>query len=164
MSRAVVSKNKVVAISYTLYNQQGEMVEYLDVPVYYVHGGISDLFIPIEQALEGRQVGDQVEVVLTPSQGFGEYNPALTFTDDLDNVPPEVRELGKQIEAQNAKGETMKFIVTDIDTENRKLTVDANHPLAGQTLRFKITVREIRDATPEELRHGIGNHFGAPLH
>lgn len=163
MSQAVVTKNKVVDITYSLLDQKGELVEYVDVPVSYVHGGNSDLFIPIEQALDGRQVGDVVEVVLTPSQGFGEHDPSLTFTDDLANVPEEIRVLGKEAEAQNAKGETLTFIVTDIDTAKGKLTVDANHPLAGQTVTFKVTVKDIRDATPEELRHGVSNHFGAPL-
>lgn len=154
MTAAVVTKNKIVAITYSLYDEKGEMVEHTDIPVIYLHGADSDLFIPIEQALDGCKVGDTVEVILTPQEGFGAHDPSLTFSDDLENVPEELRVVGTELEAQNAKGETLKFVVKDIDTENGVLTVDANHPLAGQTVRFEVTVKEIRDPTPQELQQG----------
>ena len=133
-------------------NEKGEMFEYRDLPVSYVHGSGADLFPKIEQALEGRTVGDRVAVQLTPADAFGDRDPKLTFTDDIENAPPELRRIGAEFEAQNAKGESIMLTVTRI--EGDKITVDANHLLAGQTISFEVTVQDIRDATPEEIRDG----------
>ncbi|MBI3545786.1 MAG: FKBP-type peptidyl-prolyl cis-trans isomerase [Gammaproteobacteria bacterium] len=152
MTAATVSKNKVVSLIYVVRNQKGEIFEYRDLPIAYVHGSGADLFPKIEQALDGRQVGDRVTLQLAPADAFGEHDPKLSFTDDIENVPPELRQIGRDFEAHNAKGESMIFTVTGI--ENNKLTVDANHPLAGQTISFEVTVRDIRDATLEEIHNG----------
>jgi FKBP-type peptidyl-prolyl cis-trans isomerase SlyD len=149
---AVVAKNKVVSLIYVVRNEKGEIFEYRDLPVSYVHGSGTDLFPKIEQALEGRAVGDRVAVQLTPADAFGERDPKLTFTDDIENAPPELRRIGAEFEAQNAKGESIVLTVTRI--EGDKITVDANHPLAGQNISFEVTVQDIRDATPEEIRNG----------
>jgi FKBP-type peptidyl-prolyl cis-trans isomerase SlyD len=149
---AVVAKNKVVSLIYVVRNEKGEIFEYRDLPVSYVHGSGADLFPRIEQALEGRAVGDRVAVQLTPADAFGDRDPKLTFTDDIENAPPELRRVGAEFEAQNAKGESIMLTVTRI--EGDKITVDANHPLAGQNISFEVTVRDIRDATPEEIRNG----------
>lgn len=152
MATDVVTKDKVVSVTYTLHNQRGDVFEQSDVPVSYLHGHDSGLFEKVERALDGRSPGEQVQVTLAPDEGFGHYDPSLTFTDDAENVPAELRHIGAQLEAQNARNEILTFIVTRI--ENGKLTVDANHPLAGQTVQFRVTVREVRDATAEELRAG----------
>lgn len=149
---AVVAKNKVVSVSYVLRNEKGDIFEYRDLPVSYLHGSGSDLFTAIEQALEGCAVGDRVSVQLTPAEAFGEHDPKLSFTDDIENAPPELRHVGAEFEAQSAKGESIMLTVTRI--EGDKITVDANHPLAGQTVNFEVTVQGIRDATPEEIRDG----------
>jgi FKBP-type peptidyl-prolyl cis-trans isomerase SlyD len=152
VSQAVVSRNKVVSVTYTLRNQQGELYEQRDLPVAYLHGSGADLFPEIERALHGKPVGARVSVTLGPEQAFGAHDPKLTFTDDVENVPPELRRIGAEFEAENAKGEARVFTVTRID--NGRLTVDANHPLAGQTVTFEVTVAAIRDATPDEIRTG----------
>jgi len=149
---AVVTKNKVVSLIYVVRNEKGEIFEYRDLPVSYVHGSGADLFPKIEQALEGRAVGDRVAVQLTPADAFGDRDPKLTFTDDIENAPPELRRVGAEFEAQNAKGESILLTVTRI--EGDKITVDADHPLAGQNISFEVTVQEIRDATPEEIHNG----------
>jgi FKBP-type peptidyl-prolyl cis-trans isomerase SlyD len=149
---AVVAKNKVVSLSYVLRNQNGDIFEIRDLPVSYVHGSGADLFPKIEQALEGRAVGERVAVQLGPADAFGEHDPKLTFTDDIENAPPELRRVGAEFEAQNARGESIMLTVTRI--EGDRITVDANHPLAGQTISFEVTVQEIRDATPEEIANG----------
>jgi FKBP-type peptidyl-prolyl cis-trans isomerase SlyD len=152
MSDSVVSKNKVVSLIYAVRNQKGELFEYRDLPVSYVHGSGLDLFPKIEEALDGRAIGERIEVQLTPAEAFGEHDPKLTFTDDIANAPPELRHVGAEFEAQNAKGESIVLVVTSVEAD--KITVDANHPLAGQTITFEVTVRDIRDATPEEIRNG----------
>jgi len=163
MIESVVEKNKVVSLTYVLHNQSGEIFEYTDLPVTYVHGGNSDLFEKIEQTLEGHKVGDKVEVELSPSEGFGDHDPSLTFTDDLENVPQELRRVGTDFEAQSANGEVLKFVVTAIDTKHGMVTVDSNHPLAGQTVRFQLTIQDIRDATPEEVQTGKTESVFAPM-
>jgi len=161
MSTETVCKDKVVSLTYTLRNQHGEVFEQSDVPVSYLHGRDSGLFEKVEQALEGRKPGDILEVTLSPEEGFGQHDPALTFTDDIENVPVQLRYVGAQLDAQNANGDVLKFVVTHID--NGKLTVDANHALAGQTVTFRLTVQDVREATAEELRSG---HLAGqnPLH
>ncbi|MHB8453337.1 MAG: FKBP-type peptidyl-prolyl cis-trans isomerase [Acidiferrobacterales bacterium] len=152
MEHDIITNNKVVSLTYVLRNANGDIYEYSDLPIEYLHGSGSELFDKIERSLEGHHAGDQVIIELSPEDGFGPHEPGLTFTDDLENVPPEYRRIGAQLEAQNAKGEVMTFVVTRID--GRNLTVDANHPLAGQTVSFAVKIHGVRDATPEELRAG----------
>ncbi|MBI5782242.1 MAG: FKBP-type peptidyl-prolyl cis-trans isomerase [Gammaproteobacteria bacterium] len=152
MSQPIVAKNKVIAITYVLRSREGGVFEIRDLPVAYVHGGASDLFPKIEQALEGKGVGARVSVTLTPEEGFGAHDPKLTFTDEIENAPPDLRQIGMEFEAQNANGESMVFRVTRI--ADGKITVDANHPFAGQTVTFEVAVQDVRDATPEEIRLG----------
>ncbi|MDA8361524.1 MAG: FKBP-type peptidyl-prolyl cis-trans isomerase [Gammaproteobacteria bacterium] len=155
----VVTKDKVVSLTYVLHDQRGEIFEYTDLPVHYLHGSGQGLFDKIERALDGHDVGDVVEVELEPAEGFGEHDDSLVFTDELTNVPPEFRQVGAQVEGENDRGETLVFVVTRV--EAGEVTVDANHPLAGQTVRFTVTIRDVRDATEEERQTG---HPAQTLH
>lgn len=147
-----IESNKVVSLTYSILGEQGEILEQTELPISYIHGGHGDLFEKLERALTGKAIGDEVSVTLSPEEGFGPHNPDLSFTDDLENVSPELRYVGAELEAQNANGESMKFVVSDIS--DNKLTVDANHPFAGKTVTFKVKVAEVRDATAEELSSG----------
>ena len=151
-----ICRNKTVQFTYTIADDQGNVVEQVDLPVHYVHGaGNMGLIERIEQAMEGHMMGDSIKVELPPAEGFGEYDADLTFTDDLENVPPQFRKVGAQVEMANGEGETKTFIVSKIDGD--KLTVDGNHPLAGKTATFTVKVLEVRDATQDEIRNGISN-------
>lgn len=152
MSAPQIEANKVVSLTYSILDDKGEVLEQSELPLHYVHGGKSDLFEKLEAALTGKTIGDQVSVTLSPEEGFGQHNPDLTFTDDLENVPEELRFVGAELEAQNADGESMKFIVSEI--KEAELTVDANHPMAGKTVIFKVKVTDIRDASSDEARTG----------
>ncbi len=152
MSALRIEANKVVSLTYTIVDEKGQVLEQSEIPIHYVHGGKSDLFEKLEAALAGKTLGDEVSVTLSPEEGFGPHDPDLTFTDDLENVPEELRFIGAELEAKNADGESMKFIVTNI--ADRELTVDANHPMAGKTVVFKVKVIEIRDASKGEARTG----------
>lgn len=156
----VVSRNKAVFLTYVIIDQAGEVFERHDMPVGYIHGANSELFEKIETALEGRRVGESIEVELNPAEGFGEPDPALIFTDDIANVPPEYRSLGALVEFENDAGEAVPFYVTQIS--DGKLTVDANHLLAGQTVTFKVNIVAIRDATPDEIANGKPEPENAP--
>jgi FKBP-type peptidyl-prolyl cis-trans isomerase SlyD len=152
MSESTVAPNKAVYVTYSILTEEGDVFEQSDLPIGYVHGAESGLFEQVEEALEGAKVGDRVEVTLAPGEGFGPHDPALTYTDDIHNVPPEYRRVGAEVEFQNESGGTMQFRVTKI--ENGKLTIDANHPLAGKTITFIVSVAAIRDASPEEIANG----------
>jgi FKBP-type peptidyl-prolyl cis-trans isomerase SlyD len=152
MSDPVVAKNKAIYITYSIVTEDGNVFEQSDLPIGYVHGADSGLFEQVEEALEGATVGDRIEVTLSPEEGFGPHDPNLTYTDDLENVPPQYRHVGAEVEFQNESGEPMTFHVTRI--ADGKLTIDGNHPLAGQTVTFVVDVAAIRDASPEEIENG----------
>lgn len=160
MSAPVVRKNKAVYITYSILHE-AQVVEQSDMPIGYVHGAESGLFEQVEAALEGAKIGDKLEVTLPPEQGFGAHDPDLTFTDDIENVPPEYRYLGAEVEFENESGEALKFLVTRI--ANDKLTVDGNHPFAGKTVKFVVTVLAIRDASPDEIANGRPDEGGPPV-
>ena len=153
MTAQIVTRDKVVSFTYSIQDDQGNIMEQSDLPISYVHGGKNDLFEKIEQSLEGCHAGAVVPVSMTPEEGFGPHDASLTYIDDIENVPPEFRRVGAEVEMMNDQGEARKFIVTQI--ENGKLTVDGNHPLAGKTITFNIQVIDIRDATPAEIAEGV---------
>lgn len=153
MGAARVTKHKVVHITYQITDEGGSILEHIDLPVGYVHGGKSSLFPQVERRLDGCAVGDTVEVTLSPQDAFGYPNPDLTFTDLIDNVPPEYRRIGAEAMFQNDRGETITMTVVRV--EDGKVTLDGNHPLAGKTITFHVTVADIRDATPDEISNGM---------
>ncbi|HUW29755.1 MAG TPA: peptidylprolyl isomerase [Sulfuriferula sp.] len=160
MLKKTVANNKVVYLTYSIIDQNGAVFEQYDVPIGYVHGANSGLFEKIEATLAGHEEGERVEVVLTPADGFGHHQPELTFTDSIDNVPPQFRHVGAAVSFENDAGESKEFRVTKI--EDGKLTVDGNHPLAGQTVRFIVNIVDIRDATAEEIANGRPEDASAP--
>jgi len=164
MSDQRIRRNKVVQFTYSISDDQGNVIEQVDLPVNYVHGASNmGLIERVERAMEGARAGDTIEVEVPPDEGFGEHDPELTFTDSLDNVPPQFHQVGMQVEMMNDSGETKTFVVTKI--ENGQLTVDGNHPLAGKTARFRVSVLSIRDATADEIRNGVANpNVNVPLH
>ena len=150
-----ISQNKLVSLVYTITDDTDEVLECNDMPVRYIQGVNSQVIEKIEQALEGHQAGDMVHVTLTPEEGFGPYQPELTFTDDINNVPPEFHSIGAEVEFQNDHGERKIFRVSEI--KDGKLTVDGNHPFAGKSITYIITVEEVREATASELANGAEN-------
>jgi FKBP-type peptidyl-prolyl cis-trans isomerase SlyD len=152
MKTPCVDNFTVVSITYRISNAAGDVVEQSDMPVTYVHGVANNMFPKVEQALIGRCVGDSVQVSLSPEEGFGPSDPGLIFVDDVANAPSEFRFVGARPVFQSATGERREMVVTKI--ENGRLTVDGNHPFAGQTMTFHVTVVDIRDATESEIGSG----------
>jgi len=150
-----ITKDKVVAVTYTIEDDKGNIVERIDLPVHFIQGRESEIIKKIEDALEGHKIGDVVQVALTPEEGFGVHQPELAFEDDINNVPPQFHQIGAEVEFQNDHGETKIFRVTKI--ENGKLTVDGNHPFAGINIIYNLTITEVRDATEAELINGVTN-------
>ena len=149
---ATVTRNKLVFITYSILDARGMVVEQHDIPVGYVHGANSGILPAIEQAVNGRAVGERVEIALSPEEGYGERDESLVYVEAVDNVPPEFRRVGAEVLFQNEAGDTKAFYVTAI--EDGKLALDGNPSLAGQSVTCLVNVVDIRDATPEEIRNG----------
>ena len=149
----IISINKFVELTYRIIDQSnGEVIEQVEEPLGYVHGDNSLLFNQVTKELEGKCVGDEVEILLKAEDAFGKKADELIFTDDIDNVPMEYRHIGANVTMQNDKGGTKDFVVSSI--ENGKLTIDGNHPLAGRDIIFFVEVLSIRDATADEIIEG----------
>ena len=149
MSEMTIEKGKLVEFTYSIANDRGAIVEQIDLPVNYIHGEDSGMYDKIEHAIEGHKAGETVSVSLTPEEGFGIPDPSMTFTDNLDNVPEEFRHIGAEAEFQNNAGKTKTFRVTEI--KDGKVTLDGNHPLAGQTVEFLVNIIQVREATEAEI-------------
>lgn len=149
-----IVKDTYVQFSYEITTLSGEVVERSDLPLTTVFGRHNRLYDRIERAMAGTGKGDSVSVELAPKEcAWGDPNPRLIFEDDMSNVPPEHRYLGAEIQFHNEKGEAKTFRVTKV-TDN-KITIDGNHPFAGQSIIFQVKVLEVRKATGEELVEGI---------
>lgn len=144
-----IQPGKFVALTYTIYDKEGNTLEHNDLPIGYVYGGPQTLIGGMEEAVLGKRVGDAVELFVSPERGFGLYDPNLTFTDEVDNVPEEFRYVGAEVQMQNDDGDIKRFFVTRI--ADGFLTIDGNHPMAGKDLRVRIRISEVRDATRADL-------------
>ncbi|GAB6039958.1 FKBP-type peptidyl-prolyl cis-trans isomerase [Endothiovibrio diazotrophicus] len=164
MSDNRVTRGKFVEVTYTIVDGRDEVVEAASLPIHYIHGHNSGIFPEIERALEGKTPGDTVSVLI--KDGFGPHDPNLTFTDAIDNVPPEFRRVGAEVQMEGESGEVKTFYVTKI--EGGFLTVDGNHPFAGKSVTFHVNVETVRDATPVEITQAHAareqNPGGGSLH
>jgi FKBP-type peptidyl-prolyl cis-trans isomerase SlyD len=148
-----ISINKFVELTYRIIDQSnGEVIEQVEEPLGYVQGDNSLLFNQVTKELEGKCVGDEVEILLKAEDAFGKKADELIFTDDINNVPMEYRFIGAPVTMQNDKGGTKDFIVSSI--EDGKLTIDGNHPLAGKDIIFYVEILSIREATADEIIEG----------
>ena len=148
-----ITTNKFVELTYRIINQtNGEVIEQVEEPLGYVQGDNTLLFNQVTKELEGKSVGDEVEILLKAEDAFGPKLDELIFTDDINNVPLEYRFIGAAVTMQNDKGGTKDFIVSSI--EDGKLTIDGNHPLAGKDIIFYVEVLSVRDATADEIIEG----------
>ena len=147
-----IVKNSVVSLHYEMYDVNNQLLDKTEEPIVYLHGGYDGIFPLVEEALHGKDVGDTVDVVLSPDDAFGEQEPDLVRIEDVGVFPVEV-EVGMMFEADDPEtGEVIIYRVTDV--VDGKAVVDGNHPLAGMKIRFKATVESVRDASDEEIAHG----------
>lgn len=148
-----VANHKVVTIDYTLTDDQGAVIDTSKggEPLAYIHG-MHNIIPGLENALAGKQAGDSLQVAVQPSEGYGERNDAMRqdvpreMFDGADEI-----QVGMQFHASDGE---RTHVVTVVDVSDTHVTVDGNHPLAGQTLNFDVTIVDVRDATPEEMEHG----------
>ena len=148
-----IDRGKVVTLTYELRNADGDALEDEDAQLAYLHGGYGGIFPKVEAELEGKEVGHQFAVTLEPIDAFGEYDADLLRVEPRASFP-ETLEVGMQFEGVPGGDESEARIYTITDITNDTVVVDGNHPLAGERLWFKCSVRDVRAATDEELRHG----------
>lgn len=158
-----VAKNKVVLIDYKLTNNSGELLDSSEggEPLAYIHG-IGNIISGLEEALEGRKSGDSLSVSIPPEKGYGVHdeNKVQAVPRRMFQGVDDIR-AGMQFHAQTQNG---LEVVTVTGVEGDLVSIDANHPLAGETLNFDVTIIEVRDASEEELEHGHVHGEGGHHH
>ncbi len=159
-----IAQQKVVTIHYKVVDvDSGEVIDSSEggQPMTYLHGA-QNIIPGLEAALEGKSVGDELEVTVAPEDAYGEYSD-----ERVQKVPMEAFEGVEKVEpgmaftAQTEHG-PINLIVTEVD--EAVVTVDANHPLAGKSLQFSVKVESVRDASEEELTHGHVHGEGGHQH
>lgn len=152
-----INNQCVVALTWTLKDTLGEVLDKLEEPVEFLVGG-DDLFASIEAALEGHVVGARVDLHLEPEQAFGDFDEQLVFLEARSIYPPGLEE-GMTFDGQALPAGTSitgpkaaLYTVTEIYPDH--VVLDANHPLAGIALRLSLTVAAVREATVDEIGAG----------
>jgi FKBP-type peptidyl-prolyl cis-trans isomerase SlyD len=157
-----IRDGKFVELTYKVTDKKtGHVLTSVEFPLGYVHGHNEILAPSVHRELEGRTPGDVIEVPIDGNQIFGPRDESLVFTDHIENVPEEYRQVGTSILMENDRGQTRSFLVTHIDDET--LTVDGNNPLCGREVVFTLEVLMVRDATEEEMRTGGAVHAAADI-
>jgi FKBP-type peptidyl-prolyl cis-trans isomerase SlyD len=159
-----IANGSVVSIDYKLHLGDGKIVDASEEgePLTYLHG--EGQIVPgLERELVGLGVGDARKVVVSPADGYGDRNPGGLQTVDRKAFPPDVElKVGLELSAVGPNGEVVPFVVHEVSAD--QVVVDLNHPLAGKTLHFDVTIREVRVATAEELEHGHAHGAGGHGH
>jgi FKBP-type peptidyl-prolyl cis-trans isomerase SlyD len=158
-----IADNTVAAFHYTLTNDAGEVLDSSRgrEPLAYLHGA-GNIVPGLEKAMAGRSAGDSFEVDVAPEEGYGQRHETLVQVvprqafQGVDKIEP-----GMQFQASGPQG-AMSVTIAKVDGDN--VTVDGNHPLAGQTLHFAIEVAEVREATEDERTHGHAHGAGGHEH
>jgi FKBP-type peptidyl-prolyl cis-trans isomerase SlyD len=148
-----IQDGKLVELTYKVTDKRtGHVLTRVDFPLGYVHGQNEILAPFVHKELEGRSAGDSIDVPIDGNLIFGARDESLVFTDDIENVPEEYRQVGTSILMENDKGQTRSFLVTRLDDET--LTVDGNNPLCGREVVFTLEILTVRDATDDEIKAG----------
>ena len=145
-----IEKDTAVTLRVKVTDAAGKLIDDGSRPTVYLHGGYDNTFPKIEAALDGQEAGFQVTLTLTPEDAFGERDEALLTTIDKKDFPPGVK-VGGQLQGRGEDGQDRVFNVVKI--KGSVVHLDANHPLAGQTLRITSKVVDVRAATAEEIAH-----------
>lgn len=143
----------VVAISYILTNNDGEQLDSSGKePLVYLHGA-DNLIKGLEQALDGKQAGDSFKTAVEPALAYGQVDTHLiqevphSLLAEIENL-----HVGMALQSKTEDGQVQRLIVDAIGGDT--VTINANHPLAGVTLHFDVTIENVREATQEEIAHG----------
>lgn len=150
----MIREGTVVSLAYRLTNDKGEELDRADEnePFSYLHG-FGQIVPGLESALKGLLVGSKKQVKVSPEDGYGIVEPQLRTTASRNQFPPDADlHVGMRFAADVGGGQPVVFTVTHVAGE--EISLDGNHPLAGETLNFDVEVLGIRDATDDEKSHG----------
>lgn len=151
--KETIQDNKYVELKYRIIDKKtGTALSWVEYPIGYVHGKNDILSPEVMAELEGCSAGDVIDVPIDCNELYGPRDESLVYTDHIDNVPEEYREVGTSIVMENEKGEQKTFIVTRVDENS--VTIDGNNPLCGREVIFKLEIITVRDATDEEIEAG----------
>lgn len=153
----------VVALTWTLKDTLGDLLDELDEPVEFLLGG-NDLLASIEEALQGHDAGDTLELHLEPDNAFGDYDENLVFLEPRGIFPAELEEGMTFDGAAMPLGASAQIppdhIYTATDIYPEHVVLDGNHPLGGIAIRLALKVESVREATEEEIGQGsLGTGF-----
>jgi FKBP-type peptidyl-prolyl cis-trans isomerase SlyD len=155
-----ISKNKLVYIDYTLHDSEGEHLNQDESELIYLHGGYGQVFVELENAVEGKMVDDTFKVTISPENAFGIYDENLVLKEQLGDLPEDVH-VGMELDLDDESSEE-NIIYTVVDIQNDYATINGNHPLAGKTLTFEGVIKEIQeldeDAIENILEHEKHHH------
>lgn len=158
-AKATIEPNSRVVLEYTLRDSDDDVVDASDAedgePIVYVHG--YGMLVPgLEKALAGLEEGAQKEIVVTPDEGFGDRDEDLVVEVQRAEMPrPDAVEMGDELVAESPDGEEAVMRVVEIRAD--AIVLDGNHPLAGETLRYSVVVREVRPATEAEIEQAAAD-------
>ena len=161
-----IQKDKVIAVSYEL-EVEGKIADKAssEAPLEYIHG--TGMLLPkFEAALDGKVAGDPFEFTLTPEEGYGVYNPKYLVALPIEafqidgKVHEELLVVGRTLPMLNSEGQVVSGTVAAVD--EKSVTMDFNHPMAGKTLHFTGKVESVREATEKELREGLHGEYLPP--
>jgi FKBP-type peptidyl-prolyl cis-trans isomerase SlyD len=158
-----ITKNAVALIHYTLKDDAGEVIDKSQegTPMPYIHGH-GNLIPGLESELEGKELGDKLNVRIEPKDAYGDRNEEMVQDVPRAQLPQDVDiQPGMQFQAQNEGG---MHVVTVVGVEEDQVRLDGNHPLAGVTLNFDVEIAEVRQASSEELEHGHVHGPGGHQH
>jgi FKBP-type peptidyl-prolyl cis-trans isomerase SlyD len=158
-----IGDRTVASFHYTLTDNAGKVIDTSAdrAPLTYLHGA-GNIVPGLEKEMVGRKAGDVFNVVVAPEEGYGMPNPMMIQVVPRDAFQGvDTLEVGMEFQAQTPQG-PMSVAIASIDGD--EVTVDGNHPLAGQTLHFNIEVTDVRDASLEELSHGHVHGEGGHHH
>jgi FKBP-type peptidyl-prolyl cis-trans isomerase SlyD len=147
-----VGPDTFVTVAYTLYGEDGEVIDRTeeDEPLSYLHG-YGQIVPGLERGLEGMSKGDLRSVVVNADDGYGEYDPEAVFEVERSDFPrPDEVAVGDEFVAESDDGKGISLTVLEVHDDS--CVVDTNHPLAGEVLRFEVTVLDVRAATDGEIR------------
>jgi FKBP-type peptidyl-prolyl cis-trans isomerase SlyD len=162
----LISKPCVVCLTWKLADAQGEPIDELAAPVEFFYGG-DDLLPKVEEALEGQAAGFETHLHLEPEHAFGDYDSALVCFEDRALFPSDVQ-AGMRFEGLPDGAATPDMpadaIYTITEVYPTQVVLDGNHPLAGIALRLHLTVRDVREASDEEIGNSSVGGSGFDLH
>ncbi|MDI1275748.1 peptidylprolyl isomerase [Polaromonas sp.] len=153
----------VVALTWTLKDTLGEILDELDEPVEFLLGG-DDLLAKIEESLQGHEAGASIDLHLEPENAFGDYDENLVFLEARKLFPAELEEGltfdGAALPAGVNPDTPTDHIYTVTEIYPDHVVLDGNHPLAGIAIRLSLKVESVREATEGEIGQGsMGTGF-----